>query len=205
MSEEPRDDPKPPTSARVLEDAWRRERRAVAAVILAHMPREADLEDLLQEVALILVDRGAEVRDPAKLGAWLRTVAMNVARTAGRRTHRASATSDAADPARLADPRPDRDREHAEARAAVDKVLGLTSALPDHLQETLLLRCVEGLSQKEIARRMDVPVTTVESRLARARRRLRESFDKRTTRTDDDATADPRQPQPKPEPREEAR
>lgn len=37
-----------------VEAWWMTHRRWLAAVLLAHMPREADLEDLLQEVALVV-------------------------------------------------------------------------------------------------------------------------------------------------------
>jgi RNA polymerase sigma-70 factor (ECF subfamily) len=50
-------------------------------------------------------------------------------------------------------------------RAALDE-------LPLEFRETLVLRHIEGLSYKEIAEVADVPVGTVMSRLARARRQL---------------------------------
>ena len=53
--------------------------------------------------------------------------------------------------------------------AALDEVL---NALPTAWRECLILREVESLSYKEIARIMDVPIGTVMSRLARARQAL---------------------------------
>jgi RNA polymerase sigma-70 factor (ECF subfamily) len=47
-------------------------------------------------------------------------------------------------------------------------------ALPAEFREVLVLREMEGLSYKQIARITDLPIGTVMSRLARARRRLHE-------------------------------
>ncbi|GAC1361547.1 MAG: hypothetical protein NVSMB38_45150 [Ktedonobacteraceae bacterium] len=51
--------------------------------------------------------------------------------------------------------------------------------LPVEFREVILLRELEGLSYKEIATITDVPVGTVMSRLARARKRLQHSLTSR--------------------------
>jgi RNA polymerase sigma-70 factor (ECF subfamily) len=60
---------------------------------------------------------------------------------------------------------------NAEARALADAV----GALPLLYREVLILREIEDLSYKEIARIVDIPVGTVMSRLARARSMLQRS------------------------------
>src|SRR6266705_2217098 len=59
--------------------------------------------------------------------------------------------------------------------AALDDAL---NALPVEWRECLILREVETLSYKEIARIMDVPIGTVMSRLARARQVLQRGEDR---------------------------
>ena len=57
---------------------------------------------------------------------------------------------------------------------AVDRVRRAIEELPVDFREVIVLRELEGLSYKEIAGIADVPVGTVMSRLARARRRLQQ-------------------------------
>jgi RNA polymerase sigma-70 factor (ECF subfamily) len=52
-------------------------------------------------------------------------------------------------------------------------------ALPVEFREVIVLRELEGLSYKEIAHIADLPLGTVMSRLARARKRLQQSLAKR--------------------------
>ena len=48
--------------------------------------------------------------------------------------------------------------------------------MPAAFRETLVLRDIEGLDYREIAEATEVPIGTVMSRLARARRRLLETL-----------------------------
>ena len=67
--------------------------------------------------------------------------------------------------------------EVAAARSCDRKVLNAAiAALPTQFREVLILRELEDLSYKDIARIADVPIGTVMSRLARARRLLAESL-----------------------------
>jgi RNA polymerase sigma-70 factor (ECF subfamily) len=146
---------------------WRQHRSWLAAVLAAHAPRGLEVEDLLQETACAFVRGIAELQAPAALRAWLRTIAVHVAVSAARRQGRR--------------------REEPVERAELDLLLGSSGPAHDDgdalraaigqlepdLREALLLRCVRGLSQREIAAALEVPETTVETRLARARRKLR--------------------------------
>ena len=62
----------------------------------------------------------------------------------------------------------------AARRDAAQRLLAQVLSLPGEYREPLLLRCVRSLSYQQISLILDMPVTTVETRLARARRMLRE-------------------------------
>ena len=58
------------------------------------------------------------------------------------------------------------------AKADAEQLRTAIAALPAPFRETLVLRDIEGLDYREIAETTEVPIGTVMSRLARARRRL---------------------------------
>jgi RNA polymerase sigma-70 factor (ECF subfamily) len=58
------------------------------------------------------------------------------------------------------------------AKVDAEQLRAAIAALPTSFRETLVLRDIEGLDYREIAEATEVPIGTVMSRLARARRRL---------------------------------
>jgi RNA polymerase sigma factor (sigma-70 family) len=154
-------------------EVWRANRRWIAAVLLAHAPRGADVDDLLQEVAATLVSKCHHIRDAASLRGWLRVVAINAARMAARgqaierKSLRLAAAErrDAADAPAGAEPG---------GRDDARETLALLERLPALYAEPILLQSTQGLTQRQIADLLDVPETTIETRLARGRRMLRQ-------------------------------
>ncbi|MEM7164230.1 MAG: sigma-70 family RNA polymerase sigma factor [Planctomycetota bacterium] len=160
---------------------WEAHRRWVATILLAHRGAGADLDDLLQDVAVVFVEHVAELRDPQRLRPWLRTVAINVARTHSRRERVRSrqVIELAADPA---DPRSDRDEAARLADEDAQVALTALDELPPDYREPILLRSMQGLSQRRIATVLGVPETTVENRLARGRKLLAQVLARRDGR-----------------------
>lgn len=156
-----------------LQALWRRHRRWVAAILLAHKPRWADVDDLLQDVALSVVRKVHELRDPGAVRPWLRTVAVNAAHAAGRSgARRAKDTSlDGEDMqgGRSSGAAPDEESAHDAKR-----LMDLARQLPDGYREPLLLKAIHNLSYREIGQILGLPETTIETRIARGRRQLRE-------------------------------
>lgn len=62
-----------------------------------------------------------------------------------------------------------------EARSTMSNVSDAIAALPDEQREVLMLTCVEDIPYREVADMLGIPIGTVMSRLARARRRLAEA------------------------------
>ena len=167
-------------AADMVRALWQEHRRWVAAVLLAHKPAHAELDDLLQDVAVALVRNISELRDPRNARAWLRTVAINAARASARpgrnRPMRRLACED----------------HHVGAGPVCDdlacddeaqRVLRMTCELPSEYSEPLLLRSVQGLSAREVASILDISEVAVHNRVSRARRMLRERVEQSTSRS----------------------
>lgn len=131
-------------------------------------------EELTSTVFLQAWRRRDKLAEVDNLIAWLLGIATNVVRNQRRSLRRYRAAL-----ARL--PRYDSSADHAEdANARLDDeramraVLAAVDRLPRRDQEVLALCVWSELSYEEATRALGVPVGTVRSRLARARRRLRE-------------------------------
>jgi RNA polymerase sigma factor (sigma-70 family) len=164
--------------AEAVRAVWQHHRRWVAAVLLAHKPREVEVEDLLQDVAMSFVKTIGTLRDESSLKPWLRTVAINAARASGRKSRRlrlhgeqgVGAGSEPVQPEAVVPAQPSSTAEREEAQ----RLMALAMGLPEGYREPLLLKCVRGLSYRAISELLGLPETTIETRIARGRRMLRE-------------------------------
>jgi RNA polymerase sigma-70 factor (ECF subfamily) len=126
-------------------------------------------EDAAQDAFVRAWEALPRYRHRGTFKAWLYRIALNCARDALRR-RRPMADVDEL-PLRSNVPGPERQMLQQErARRVQEAVLGL----PEASRAALVLREYEGLSYKEIAQALDIPMGTVMSRLHYARSRLRE-------------------------------
>jgi RNA polymerase sigma-70 factor (ECF subfamily) len=129
----------------------------------------AAAEDAVQEGVLRALTYAASHRGDNPR-AWLLRIVRNAAhdRLARDRGRREQPLEDAE---ALHDPAPDPEAALA-GREGADRLTAALAALPAELRECIVLRELEDLSYRDIARITDVPVGTVMSRLFRARQAL---------------------------------
>jgi RNA polymerase sigma factor (sigma-70 family) len=136
-----------------------------------------DAEDVVQDASLRAF-RAIRSFTGGSARAWLLTIVRNTAYSWLRKNRPAAVvTVEDLEAVELAQANPgDPDAETPEAafiaRADAEQLRAAIAALPTPFRETLVLRDIEGLDYREIAQATDVPIGTVMSRLARARRRL---------------------------------
>jgi RNA polymerase sigma-70 factor (ECF subfamily) len=143
------------------------------AAALALCGNRADAEDLVQETYLTLLNRPRRLHGGSEI-AYLMTMLRNRFIDDRRSIARRQVTSGLYEIEDSADPRvglrPDRAAEDREALDAVHE-------LPSPFRETVVAVDVLGLSYKEAAAALDVPVGTIMSRLARGRDRVVRALD----------------------------
>ncbi len=169
-----------------LSALWRSHKRWLAAILLSHKPREIDVEDLMQDVAVKLVTKIHTLRDPNAFRPWLRQIAINAARESARSVNRQRNERSSLEPndIEVANPKIEAAPAVAERQEEGASLLAFAQTLPPDFREPVLLRCVQGLSCKQIAEILQLPVTTIETRLSRGRRMLREEWSRRTSEPD---------------------
>jgi RNA polymerase sigma-70 factor, ECF subfamily len=135
---------------------------------------EADVDDGVQQVCLVLVDKLDRIEPAAERAFVFRTAQRIASRSRRTRERRhevsddhAGHPEDALDPERLAD-----------ERQALDLLGRILESMDEELREVFVLHEVEDLTMAVIAEMLQIPSGTVASRL----RRAREHFEERVNR-----------------------
>jgi len=150
-------------------DLVRRHQGAVYGIAWHGVRSFDDAQDVAQEALVKAFRTLSQLADPNRFGAWLHAITRNECRM-WRRSRRdlAPIQGDAV----LAQTARDEWARH-EARS---EVIRAVASLPDDSRLVVSLRYLSGLSCDEISATLGVPLTTVEGRLSRARRKLREEM-----------------------------
>ncbi len=139
----------------------------------------AEAEDLTQETFLRAFRNLDLLADPAKFAPWLRRVGFGVCidwvRTFRPQLYRLEldADADASLAAATTDPSP---LERMEREEVTERVMRALAELPPRYRTPLTMYHIDGLSHEKVARALDVPVGTVRSLVARARRKLADAL-----------------------------
>jgi len=134
-----------------------------------------DAEDLVQRACVRALERRSQLQPGTSTLSWLfsivHSVWLNEVRARQIRSHGSMQWSE-----ELADTVPDTGASNPEEYTLHQQVISAVEKLPDAQRTVMLLVAVEGLSYREAATVLDVPIGTVMSRLARARLTIGASF-----------------------------
>ncbi|HET7220962.1 MAG TPA: sigma-70 family RNA polymerase sigma factor [Vicinamibacterales bacterium] len=159
-------------SREAFDEIVRRYRRRVYSLVRALTGRDNEAEDLVQDVFVRAFRAIGAFRGDSAFRSWLYRIALNVVHTHldKRRVRDATLATSLHAPS-VDDVAAHEDLEkEVVRRQAIDRAL---ADLPEDLRVLVVLRDVHGLKYDEIAKIVKTPRGTVESRLFRARQRLR--------------------------------
>jgi len=161
--------------ARAFEELVRRYQTSTRALAYALVGDWEEAEDLSQEAFLRAFRNLDLLVDPAKFAPWLRRVTFGVCidwvRTFRPQLYEYVPAADEAAMLSLASGEPS-PLERVERLDLAERVLRALAELPARYRTPLTMYHVDGLSHDKVARALGVPVGTVRSLVARARRKL---------------------------------
>lgn len=160
----------------------RRWERRIFALAYGILGREDDARDATQETFIAAFRNLSGFRGEAKVSSWLHRIAVNQCITRQRRARVRAENSLEAETEnggeKFAAPAHRSPARQAEGRERTEAVRRAVTALPPELREVIVMKEFEELTFQEIADTLDVPLSTVKSRLYTALRQLRLRLEK---------------------------
>jgi RNA polymerase sigma-70 factor (ECF subfamily) len=159
----------------------RRWERRIYALAYGILGREDEARDAAQETFVAAFRNLPNFRGEAKVSSWLHRIAVNQCVT---RQRRAKVRGEISFEAEQEDGRAQFASAHGspasatEAGQRAEAVRRAVAALPQELREVVVLKEFEDLTFQEIADALDVPLSTVKSRLYTALKQLRMRLEK---------------------------
>ncbi len=159
-----------------------RHQRDIYQLALHYVKNPVDAQDLTQEVFIEAFTRLSTLQEAAKFANWLSSITKNLSISWLRRqTHSFSyeeVMHDGQFEIQMAEfigtskrlPTPDELLEQKEMRQTVSNAIG---TLSEKNRLVTTLHYLDGMSYKEIAQQLNVPVSTIEGRLYRSRKQLK--------------------------------
>jgi RNA polymerase sigma-70 factor, ECF subfamily len=151
----------------------RRHQGAVHGLAYHLAGRFDDAQDIAQEAFVVAYLELRQLRHPERFPAWLRQLTLNCGRMWLRRRRQHASFEETDGQVPNDDPSPAEEFERAEIRGQIRCAL---DRLADDHRLAVTLHYLGGLSYAQIASFLDVPLSTVEGRLHRARKQLKGSL-----------------------------
>ena len=158
-------------NAQAFEPLVRHYQNAAFATALRYVRSRVDAQDIVQDAFVAAYCRLGQLRDREHFGRWLMHIVANRCKDwlrDRRRTQPLDSAETALENAAAA--------EHADQMRRLE-LQEAVDLLPEHYRSAVLMYYLSGLSYREIAELMEVPLSTVCGRLQQGRIRLRQLWD----------------------------
>jgi RNA polymerase sigma-70 factor (ECF subfamily) len=133
-----------------------------------------DLDDVMQEICVRVIQNIQTLREPERFRGWLGVVARHEALSFHRRQPQKVIPFDGENLPEYADDQVDDPLQDIEKKELYGRVLKAVQGLPQKYREVFLLAHTGELTYAQMAEVLDLPVTTMQIRLVRARQMIRD-------------------------------
>ena len=131
-----------------------------------------DIDDILQDICVRVIKKIRSLRQPERFRPWLAILARRQAlRYRQQKAQRQSIMNTELNDLKF-DSESSQLLENIEQKEQHQLILSAVKSLPEKYRQVLILGHINDLTYRQIAEILDVPVTTVQIRLVRARRML---------------------------------
>jgi len=130
-----------------------------------------DIDDVLQEICVRVISKINTLREPERFRPWLAVLARRQAIRYSQRKNPRTVSLDEEVAGQLCDYKADQ-LLVIERREQYQQILEAVKALPEKYRQVFMLQYTGDLTYGQIAEILDIPFTTVQIRLVRARRMI---------------------------------
>lgn len=149
---------------------WEEFSGRIRSHLLRKIRDKGDADDLLQEIFMKIHSNLRQLREREKLSSWIYRILENTLNNYYRKGHGKEIGYDENGPS-------PGDTNGDDPFAGIEGCLdAFIARLPEKYREPLVMSDVEGMSQKEIAERMDISYSGLKSRVQRGREMIKEMF-----------------------------
>lgn len=131
-----------------------------------------DVDDVLQDICVRVITKIYTLRDPQRFRPWLAVLAQRQALRHRRKRSQRPVGLDEEIVNCQCDDKAERFLEDIEQKEQCEQILTAIKSLPAKYREVLMLEYSSDLTYAQVAQILDVPLTTVQIRLVRARRMI---------------------------------
>ena len=151
-------------------EMWNEFSARLKSFIARRVSNPADAEDLAQDVLCKIYANVHQLSGPAKVHAWLFQIARNAIVDYYRNGDRKLEFHDELPETPAIDEQFDQDAEEE----VLSWLAPMTNELPEKYRQALQLADFQGLTQKDLAEKLDISLSGAKSRVQRGREKLRE-------------------------------
>jgi RNA polymerase sigma-70 factor, ECF subfamily len=149
-----------------VESIWNEFAERLGQFIRSRVSDRAAAEDILQDVFLKVQKKLGQLDDPSKLQSWLYLIARNAIIDYYRAKKQTTEIPDSL-------PAEDHANHDPEIEGLKTAFRRMVYSLPDPYRDAIVLTEFEGLTQKQLAERLDISLSGAKSRVQRGRAQLK--------------------------------